>query len=343
MIARRIYFLRAPSTGHLANAKIVLNILLSAAISSHFLLAAGNNGGTTGPGNGAGGPPPPLPVVTSAGSVFGGEGIQVIITGTNLGYADTVKFGDTATTAFTYLSEGTITVTPPAGSPGSTVSVSAWSNGQSGGTTATYSYPIGSMRMMGPLYGLTWDDYNNQQYDGWNGNAYHFDVPAPVLLRFPNGPPSFYVNIEFDGSNIADGSVWADSPLLIMASGNTGTYNAALQYCAPLDTKPLDPLGGEEGDPCTMVGSNSAPGKWIDVNQCLPCAQPVPYTTATLVDAGPGKATLGVLSLYSAWSSTPTTWSIPSASFCRFRRPTPNTPFLAGVTDITTPRRSTPK
>ncbi len=215
--------------------------------------------------------------ISKVSPAYGPGDTSVMITGGDLSNITAVTFGG-AQAGFKVLSNTAVQATAPLkGVPGSTVPVSAISNGQVVPTAAFYSYPISEMDVTGPMPfargtvgDMTW----------YNGGGHQISVNPPKTLSFTTATPVIHIQVAFqdDSNSYTSGSYQGD------LVGDGAAFSANLQMCS-LNGVPSFAIA-DTHQPCTNYDNNS--GTWVIL----------PTQSATLHTAGPGQASFGDIALH---------------------------------------------
>lgn len=216
------------------------------------------------------------PGISKVNPSYGPGDTSVMITGGDLSNVTAVTFGGQQA-GFKVLSSLAIQATAPLkGIPGSTVPVSAISNGQVVPTSAFYSYPIAEMDVTGPMpfaRGTVGDP------TWYSGGGHQISVSPPKTLAFTSASPVIHVLVAFqdDSNAYPSGSYKGD------LVGDGAGFSANLQMCS-INGVPSFAMG-DTHQPCTNYDDNS--GTWVVL----------PTQSVTLHSAGSGQARFGDIAL----------------------------------------------
>jgi S-layer homology domain len=224
------------------------------------------------------GPPPgviPTPQITGITPSFGQRDNQVKVTGSNLGFAQSVMFGDQRAISVQQ-ADGSLLVYAPYGAPGSTVPVTTTDIfGRTVGSSATFSFSIGEMDVNGPL------PLDPNEFDGgtawFNGRGHLFSFNVPGTLTFGVPAPVFHILTTF--WDTGDTPVYPPDPPPFDV-GIQGRYDATLDFCDVTQTPP------SPAQACNNWDNNQ--GTWSVVGSTQ---------TLTLDKAGPFKTAEGDIAL----------------------------------------------
>jgi hypothetical protein len=220
-------------------------------------------------------------IITGVNPAFGESGIVVTVSAnTSLANADTVYFGTTPAAGFTVNNDGTLAVSVPSLPPGSSVPISVLVKSQPGESTeainhpinglpcvvtnscsntmlygtATYSVPLASMWMVGPLtyYGgdTDWFSSNGPQNHG-------FTFPPPLNLLYGSWP-TFHVSTLLQNTSLARPETKGPPYIYGVSNvGNAAKFSTQLQIC---DIGAISGIG-----PCTNWDGSG--GYWVNENK----------------------------------------------------------------------------
>ncbi len=216
------------------------------------------------------------PTIDKASPAFGPGDTSVMITGGDLSGVTAVTFGGMQA-GFTVLSSTAIKATAPLkGVPGSTVPVSAVSNGQVVPTSAFYSYPIAEMDVTGPMpfaRGTVGDP------TWYSGGGHLISVNPPQTLPFTLPSPVLHIDVAFqdDANAYPQGSYQGD------LVGDGGSYSATPEMCS-INGLPSFAIA-DTHQACSNYDGNN--GTWVDM----------PPQTVNLHTSGSGQTTFGDIAL----------------------------------------------
>jgi hypothetical protein len=216
------------------------------------------------------------PRINGVSPAFGSGGTQVRITGTDLGFAQSIYFGFKPV-PFSLQADGSVIVTAPYGVPGSTVPVTATDLvfGQTIPSAVTFSFTAVELDVTGPM------PFSNDGDSAWfNGRGHQYENMLPAALVFNTPTPNFHVLGAF--FDTGDPLVEPPNPLPHMI-GNQGKFSATLQYCD------VNQTADNPSVMCTDFSGNQ--GAWVEA--------PSGRQALTVDTAGPSRTAEGDITLAS--------------------------------------------